>query len=117
MLVFFFFASYQEHYITICLLTFLKKLLLDHLSMVYEAYELPLAQVDDFLRYIERHVNDCDFLVLRIERLVGKKWVIDDPGLRYGLLRIMQQFLYLFCVFFVVFILFCHFFDDTSDEV
>ena len=35
----------KEHDVTVCLLVLLEKLLLDHLRMVHEADELPLAQV------------------------------------------------------------------------
>ena len=58
--------------------------------MINKANELPITQVNNSLRHVECHVDDGNFFVLRIERLVGHKWVIDHPGLRHRLLRIVK---------------------------
>ena len=47
--------------------------------MVYEADELPLAQVYHLLRHVERHVDDRDLFVLRVVSLIGEQWIINDP--------------------------------------
>ena len=44
--------SCQEHDVAVGLLVLAKQLLFDHLSVVYEADELPLTQVNDALRHV-----------------------------------------------------------------
>ena len=89
------FASDEEHDITVGLLALLEELLFDHLRVVHEADELPLAQIDDLLRHVQGHMNDCDLTVLRIVRLVGEEGIVYDPGLWNWLLRVMQLILLL----------------------
>ena len=49
--------------------------------MIDEADELPVAQVDQPLRHVVCHVDDCNLFVAWSERLVGEERVIHDPGL------------------------------------
>ena len=70
--------SRQEHDVAVGLLALAKQLLFDHLSVVYEADELPLAQVNDALRHVESHVHNHDLTVSRSPTLVRQKRVVDD---------------------------------------
>ena len=51
--------------------------------------------MDQPLGHVVCHVNDCDFFVSWSESFVGEQWVVDDPGLRHGLLRVIQLVLLL----------------------
>ena len=79
----------QEHDVAVSLFCPFKKLLLNHLRVIDEAYKLPLAKIDHSLWDIQRHVNHCDFLVLWVDCLVGEQRVVHDPSLRYWLLWII----------------------------
>ena len=61
--------------------------------MIDEADELPVAQVDQPLRHVVCHVDDCNLFVAWSERLVGEKRVIHDPGLGDGLLWVVERIL------------------------
>ena len=54
--------------------------------MVDEADELPLTQMDYALGHVVCQMHDCDLFVLRIERLVGQKWIVDHISLADRLL-------------------------------
>ena len=67
--------------------------MLDHLRVVDEADELPIAQVNDSLWHVLRHVDDRDFFILWRERLVGEQWVVHNPGLLHRFLEVAQLFI------------------------
>ena len=46
-------VPYKQHDVTICFFVLFETLLFDHLSMIDEADELPLAQMDDALRHVQ----------------------------------------------------------------
>ena len=80
----------EEHDITVCLLQFAKEPLLDHLSMVYKADELPLSQMNDTLRHIERHVHNRDLLVHGSCCFVSQQRIVNHPRLGHRLLRVVK---------------------------
>ena len=82
-------AAHEEHDVAIGLLLLAEELLLDHLRVVDEANELPLAQVDDLLGHVKCHVHDADLFILRRVTFVGQQGVINDPGLPDRALRIV----------------------------
>ena len=85
----FFCRSLDEHHdVTVSLFRFLETFLLDHLSVINEANELPITQVNQPLRHVVRHVNDSYLFISRCKRLISEEWVVDDPGLSNGLLMV-----------------------------
>lgn len=46
--------------------------------------------MDDSLWHRKSHVDNCDLLVGRTCSLIGKQWIVDDPALHRGLLRIVH---------------------------
>ena len=82
--------SHQENYVTIGLFPAIKAPLFDHLGVVHEADEFPLAEMHDALRHVEAEVHDGDLFVVGGECLVGHERVIDDPGLTDGLLGVIE---------------------------
>ena len=86
----------KEHNVTVCLVFFAKAPLFNHLRVIHKAHKLPLSKIDDSLGYILSQVNDCNLSVHRSESLVGKKWIVYDPGLRNWHLWIVQH------VFFII---------------
>ncbi len=58
--------------------------------MIYEADEFPFTQMDESLGHVACHVNDCYFLVSRSECFVSQQRVVNDPRLRYWLLKVVK---------------------------
>ena len=56
--------SNKEHDITVGFFALFEQSLLNHLSVIHEADELPVTKMYDALWHVERHVNNCDFFVL-----------------------------------------------------
>ena len=65
------FTSYKEHDITVCLFLFTEQLLLNHLRVINEADELPLAEVDYPLVHILSHMNNSYLFVVWGNSLVS----------------------------------------------
>lgn len=74
-------ASHKEHNVAICLLALFKQPLFDHLRVIYEANELPFAEVDYSLRHIQGHMHYCYLFVHRSVGLVSEERIVNDPGL------------------------------------
>ena len=85
------FTSDEEHYVTVGFFELIEESLLNHLGVIHEADKLPLTKVNDALRHVQCHVYNSDLLVHRRRCLVGQKWVIDHPGLRYRLLGVVEK--------------------------
>ena len=55
----------KQHQVTIGLFILMETFLFHHLSVVDEAYEFPLTQIDYLLRHILSQVNDYYLVILR----------------------------------------------------
>ena len=55
----------KQHQVTIGLFILVETFLFHHLSVVDEAYEFPLTQIDYLLRHILSQVNDYYLVILR----------------------------------------------------
>ena len=64
--------------------------------MIDKAYELHLAQVNQSLRHILRHVYDRNLVVHWRNCLVRQNRIVDDPKLRQGLLGVVPLITVLF---------------------
>ena len=80
----------KNHDVAVGFLDFLKTLLLDHLRMVHEADELPVAQMNYSLRHTVRQVNDRNLLVSWSECFVRHQRVVNHPRLSNWLLIVVQ---------------------------
>ena len=67
-----------------------ENLLFSHLRVADKLGEFPLTEVDYLLRDVLGEINDAQLVVLRRIVLVSKYWVVNDPFLRQGLLRVIK---------------------------
>lgn len=79
----------EQHHVTIRLFILVEAFLFHHLSVVHEADEFPLSQIDHLLRHILSQVNNYNLIILWRIRFVRQQRIIDNPSLLDWLLRIV----------------------------